>query len=298
VTPEPAPPEPDPSHVLRALGFEASAPPVRFEGGWDTLLWRFPTGDGRWHALRLYRGSDEGNRAGAAGEERALRLAATAGLPVPEIEAAGDYEGRPAFVQSWMSGRTLIDVLSSRPWRVSRLGHEFGRLQARVHRVTLGADVAGVDPLAPVGDTPIARAARAELSDAAFCHFDFHPLNVLAAGNRLTALLDFTTAGMGDRRLDLGITKALLIAAPLPPSPIRPLIQLLRNQFARAWEQGYRAEAGDFPLTPLFEAAGAAIHLAYFEEAIRDGRGWATAADVDAMRRHMLERGRAAGISR
>ena len=85
----------DPRAVLRHLGWEAVEPPERIEGGWDTLLYRFATADGRLHALRIFRREHE-HADGSFGREVAgLRSAAEAGLPVQDLEASGEWEGRP-----------------------------------------------------------------------------------------------------------------------------------------------------------------------------------------------------------
>ena len=289
--------DPDPYDVLRALNYEAATQPTVVTGGWVTLIWRFATADGAHHVLRLYRTSTPEDLARASAEEAALSDATAAGIPVPVVEASGFFDGQPAFVQSWMSGRPLLDCVTEKPWQLGRLGNRFGRLQARMHTVPLHDSRPAGHIIGSFGNARLDEAFAAVNNPTSFCHFDFHPLNVLAAGGHPTAVIDFTTAGAGDRRLDLGLTKATLVAGPLPPSPIKPILQMLRSLFAKAWQEGYTAEAGNFPLTPLFEAAGAAVYATVFAEAVRDGRGWGSTKDVEAMRKYMITKLTAAGLS-
>jgi Ser/Thr protein kinase RdoA (MazF antagonist) len=123
----------DPVGVLQTLGLEAAEPPQPVPGGWDTALFRFRTADGAWHALRVFRSGEEAAR--ARRERVSIRAAAAAGIPVPRVEAAGDWQDLPAVVLSWVPGMTLIDALQRRPWAVQRLGKAFGRMQAAIHAV-------------------------------------------------------------------------------------------------------------------------------------------------------------------
>jgi Ser/Thr protein kinase RdoA (MazF antagonist) len=282
---------PDPAAVLSALGWQAEGPITPVAGGWDNHLWRFATSDGRAHALRVYRayeGRDRVARARtAANEAAAMEAARTGGLPVPAVEDLSDYNGVPCFILEWMPGVPMLDALRSRPWQLEQLGREFGRLQARLHkaepsgiRELRAEDLRGIIP-----DEDLNARVIRELSGRAFCHLDYHPINVLVDHGKLSAILDFTNAAVTDPRLDLAMTKAALLVAPLPPSPLNPLLQVVRRLLARAWERGYRLEAGAFPLTPLFEAAAISRFVVETRRAVDEGRGWATAKDVAGMER-------------
>ncbi|MGH2603300.1 MAG: hypothetical protein ACRDJ9_28445, partial [Dehalococcoidia bacterium] len=98
----------DPGAVLDAIGITASAPPERITGGMDTVIWRFPTADGTLHALRLFRPEQA---AAAARERAALDAAHAAGVPAPEVEAAGVWRDRPVAVLSWSPGGPLPAAL-------------------------------------------------------------------------------------------------------------------------------------------------------------------------------------------
>ncbi len=294
----------DPAHVLAAVGWP---PPVRFskvEGGWDTYMWRFQTEDERWHALRVYRPGPEGPNdmifEAARREEASLRAIAAAGIPTAAVEASGTFDGLPVFVLSWLPGRALIDLLQTRTWRIRDYGEKFGRLHARLHTVQapdLLHYTADTDWVGIVADPDVEAAVRERAVADTFCHFDFHPVNVLCDGREMTGVIDFSFSGIADRRADLGRTLAILVAAPIPPSPLRPILQFFRTQFAASWRRGYTKQAGDFPLEPVFEAWGAMTFLRNIEEAVAEGRGWGRPEDIEVIRRYVADRKRAAGLS-
>jgi aminoglycoside phosphotransferase (APT) family kinase protein len=288
--------EVDPAHLLAQAGWPEPRDIVQVEGGWITVIWRFETPDGKAHALRLYR-PGEGIDEQARRESLTIQALQRAGLPAPELEASGVYDGAPYFVISWLSGKQLIQMVEKRLWRLWRLAGEFGRLQARYHRLAppeLAFENASWAEY-PQDESLIA-AVKANSRDDALCHFDYHPLNVLADAKGITGVIDFSQAGIADRRADLGRTHALLTAAPIPPGPMKPVLSLLRSQFALFWRRGYRQEAGWFEIPALYQAWGGATFMRDIEEAIAEGRGWGVPSDIDRVRAYVADRKRAAGL--
>jgi aminoglycoside phosphotransferase (APT) family kinase protein len=287
----------DPAHILTEAGWPEPRDLSQIEGGWDTVIWRFQTPDGKLHGLRLYRPGD-------SIDEKFRRECATiealraAGLPAPAVEATGSHDGLPFLVMSWLPGTAIVTILEKKLWRLFNLASEFGRLQARYHRLAPPDELRWEDSAwcELEHDPALSAAVRADCRDDALCHFDYHPLNVLADAKGITGIVDFSFSGVADRRADLGRTQAILTAAPIPPSPMKPLLQLIRKQFATHWRKGYTAEAGEFPLEPLYEAWGGATFVRDIEDAVADGRGWGTPADVEKIKAFVAERKRAAGL--
>jgi aminoglycoside phosphotransferase (APT) family kinase protein len=268
------PAAPGPTELLASIGWEAvECAPVT--GGWDTLIWRFTTPDGSTHAIRAYRELDGSARATAAYETAVIRALRAASLPVPDIEASGECEGRSFLVQRWIGGVQMKAAIEKSPWNTWRLGRAFGRLQARLHtlrpegiRVLGGHTEAMVESTAPA----LLPLLSIDPGVSRFCHMDYHPLNVMVRGVRLSGLLDFSNAAIADPRIDLGRTWGLLLAAPLPADPLKPVLQQVRKVLAAAWKAGYVAESGGWPLTPEYQALGTAIGLAETTRAVAEGR--------------------------
>lgn len=279
--------QPEPSLILKSLGWRAASTPQPLSGGWDNHLWRFSTSDGKQHVLRVYRDGSSPAAARADNEAAAMACARAAGLPVPLNEATAELNGVPVFVQQWVEGSTLLDAIKRRPWVLRSLARQFGILQARLHAVPPAASirriaVAGIR--SNLADEELSAALERESQIDTFCHLDYHPLNVLAKGGTLVALLDWTNAGVTDRRADLAFTEAALLRVPMPPGPFNVLLRKARRWLHQGWRAGYLSEAGDFPLTPLFQAAAVSGYLSDLEIAVKEGRGWATPADAMSLR--------------
>ncbi len=293
-------PQIDSRRALAALGYAETSEPQRVKGGWDTLLWRFGTPDGRQHSLRVFHlpRRDEFARR----ERIALETCARAGLPAPRVETVGEVQGLPAMVLSWCPGVPILSFVEKKPWTLWRLGRLFGRTQAQMHAVTPPAaflETAPDDWVSRVTDEDADLAAHARslgLSTTSLIHMDFHPLNLVSDGTAVTGILDWSYAAAGDPRADLARTEITILAAPIPPGPLRPLLNLARKQILRVWRSGYADVAGSLPdYRPLRAWAGATLLLE--TELVMDRPGvWATAEDVRRFRRLVESWAREAGI--
>ena len=105
-----------------------------------------------------------------------------------------------------------------------------------------------------------------------------------------------TPATAGDPRADLARTEITLLWAPLPPGPLRPLLNLARNVFLRAWRSGYEEQGGPIPdFRPLRAWAGATL-LTEIELVIDRPSVWGTREDIERLRHLVHVWAREAGI--
>ena len=81
----------DPTAILAALNVTDARSIAPVAGGQDTAIWRVETGAGPL-ALRVFR---EDQQRPARRERETLRCAREAGLPVPQVCAEGEWQGRP-----------------------------------------------------------------------------------------------------------------------------------------------------------------------------------------------------------
>lgn len=190
-------------------------------------------------------------------EVRALQLAAQAGMPAPRVLAYDDGTAAqaPLILMGCVPGSSLIPVEPE----TARLA-ALGAMAARLHAVPLepSADL----PLRrqPIADVDFAELRRAheprELLERGaavlaatgptadrrvFVHGDLWHGNTLWADGRLTALLDWDSAGAGDPGVDLG---SLRLDAAICYGP----------EMAACVLAGWEAEAGR-----------AASHVAYWD---------------------------------
>jgi len=259
----PAPAEPAPTDVLAALGMPAPTRIARANSS-DATVWQVRV-DGRDLALRLHRPGVRAER-----ERLAARVAARLGIPVPAPVATGHYGDRQVDVTRWCPGRTVGACFGDGGAAAEAVGRRFGALQARLHAAVFpaaGADAdvdelrseaqilahAGCDPdlAGAIGQVLAARRARPR----ALLHMDYHPFNVLDDGHRVTGVVDWTNAAVGDPRFDLARTRSLFVLAEV----LDPAYVAMVEPVLRAWRAGYEQVApvpGDDELAPFLACAG------------------------------------------
>ena len=223
----------DPQTILADLGFSETPVSIKaISGGWDTNLWRIDA-DTHAYALRVFR-----NEQARVCEREAVVMRALndQGLPVPSVRAEGVGQGRPALLLDWCAGRTLMQEINARPWRIWRLGEEMGRMHARIH----GASV----PEAVTPSLPRVEVQLSEDAHTSVLHLDYHPLNLMTDGQRVSGVLDWANVAVGDARADLARTVTILRLAPMPPGRPLPLELLFRQLLEAAWRRGYRRHTG------------------------------------------------------
>lgn len=156
-------------------------------------------------------------------------------LPVPEaywLEASGSVLGRPFFIMERLPGETMYGYAMKHPERVPDLRRQLADVIVDLHQIDWQAMDLGVLGV-PAHDRDhaereIARWER-ELKDSmlapypltaelfrylknnvpraqrtAFCHGDIQPANLLVHEGKLSAVLDWELATLGDPLVDLG----------------------------------------------------------------------------------------------
>jgi aminoglycoside phosphotransferase (APT) family kinase protein len=249
----------DPAAILSGLGVTGARSITPVTGGMDTAIWRVEHDGGR-SALRVFRPDQQG---ACQREVAAMRAATAAGLPVPAVQAEGRWGERPIMLLAWCPGRTMMEVMLAQPQQAERLALLSGRLLARIHQVPLPAaweanstrwiTWAGPD------EAPLQARLQALPLTTSLLHMDYHPLNLMVDGGRITGILDWTNAYAGDPRADLarGITILRIIPAwrdgPIWLPPNR------RRRIDAAFRRGYRQVAGPVRQMALFYAWAGAL---------------------------------------
>lgn len=190
----------DPFAVLADLGL-GKAPAVEVvQGGVDAAIWRVDHA-GKQYALRVLRPDQQDQ---ARREVAAMTAAANGGVPVPDIVATATWHDRPVLLVAWSPGHSLAAALLDAVADLSRvraLGVDFGRVQAAIHALPIPAELQGEAPFweASMATDPelAARLSGLPGRPLALIHLDYHFLNVLVAGERITAVLDWANARRG-----------------------------------------------------------------------------------------------------
>jgi aminoglycoside phosphotransferase (APT) family kinase protein len=288
--------EVDPRIILAQLGIDDATSVVQVTTGiGGTSLFRVERG-AVVYALRVYqpRATEPANR------ELAAMAAAAAEVPVPVVHARAEWAEQPVVLLGWCPGRMMLEDLRRRPWRALAHGRLLGRTQARIHAVSIPEDDPAIrrDWLGwhGLGETPLGQRLRAIARGRALLHLDLHPLNVLVEGGRVSGVLDWENAAVGDPRADLARTWSLLRIAPEPPGLMGFLSLPVRRVLESGWRRGYAEIAGWPEDMELFNAW--AVEAMANDLAPKVGRPgvWFGAAEIEEIRREAARWRARAGV--
>jgi aminoglycoside phosphotransferase (APT) family kinase protein len=212
----------DPSADLSSL--------ARLTGGASSETWTFDAHRGRGATERLVLRRDPPSLSRPGGivrEAAAIRAAARAGVPEPEVLDVEDDPavlGSPFLLMSYVPGETIArrilredEFAGVRP----RLASQCGEILARIHALDPGEipGLAPIDPLATIRDGLAAfggahpvlelglrwlEANRPDPVPPAVVHGDFRNGNLIIGPDGVRAVLDWEIAHLGDPREDLG----------------------------------------------------------------------------------------------
>lgn len=264
----------DPYQILADLQVGNVGRVTRALGGADTSIWRVEHG----HMVSALRVFEAGRAASAAREQLAMTLAGRSGVAVPDLRLACEWRGRPVLLLSWCPGQTLGAALLANPWRLLGLARAFGVMQARIHSLhapelqALG--VSWIEWQNAADPALVARLRQLAPLQPRLLHLDYHPLNVLVDGGRISAVLDWANATTGDPRADVARTYTILRVEPQRAGREPLWLTGARNVLARAWLAGYRSVSGPLSdMAPFFAWAGA-VMAADLAPRVADPASW------------------------
>lgn len=208
-------------------------------------------------------------------EAASLEAAAAAGVPVPRPLGFVSHESRLGLLLERVDGSDLFSLIHARPWRAWSLARLVGRLHVTVAAASGPAGTVGLKQHAEAviaGSPAIPARARgrllkvlAEATDGdRLCHMDFHPGNVMLAGNA-AHIIDFPNARRGPAIADHARTWVVLRYG-VPPERRRWLARMwiaaLRRLAVQGYVSGYRsATAVDEVELARWKAIQVAIRL-------------------------------------
>ncbi len=218
--------------ILAACGFEASAivPLARF----NNPVFRCALPDGS-RILKVSKSPD-----GAATRKELLLIEHLAchGVPTPDVERAdedGTLAGRPFMLMPSSGEQTVAELLG--PGDVAhRLLVEMGAILARIHQAptdglplsatdrvspqgvagyleTLGATAAALAEQSLLTADEVSRFRALEMPSAvgeSLCHSDYHAVQCVVRDGRISAVVDWESAWIGNPLIDLAISHAYL----------------------------------------------------------------------------------------
>jgi aminoglycoside phosphotransferase (APT) family kinase protein len=164
----------------------------------------FDLGDGR--VLRRYRSARSGS---PEAEALAMQHLRSHGAPVPEVFSAGGTD----LVMERLDGPTMLDSLTSKPWRARAIGRELFALHECIHRI-------------PAGDLPLRRVSEGN----SILHFDLHPDNVILTADG-PMIIDWSNVSLGDPLADVMNTWMVMTTSSPDDVPrfLRPVLGRVRR---------------------------------------------------------------------
>jgi len=187
--------------------------------------------------------------ADAEHEARLTRVVHEAGLPVPAVEGIVEVNGRSGIVFERVDGPSMLELLTSKPWKIPQFARTLAELQTALHscevpelpslRRRLEEKIRAV-ALLPTKTKEAVLEVLAQLPDGrAVCHGDFHPDQIIMSA-RGPIIIDWTDATQGNPLADVARTCLLLrMAALLPSTPRRWLIDSARALFHSIYLRRY-----------------------------------------------------------
>jgi aminoglycoside phosphotransferase (APT) family kinase protein len=194
------------------------------EAGMFSVLYLDALGSQERLVVRQTSDRDEGSADRAKREFATMSLLRDAGVPVPApmlLDAEGNLLGTPSIVMSY-AGEVVMQPDDRAEWlqglsqamrklhSVTPTRFDLSHLQ-RFDREAVAEEIGeGLRPKS--GSDNIARQAlnalskhlsRVEWLDPCLLHMDFWPANVLWQAGRVSAIIDWSPAKVGDRRLDV-----------------------------------------------------------------------------------------------
>lgn len=220
--------------------------PVELAGGATGEMWKVRTPDGPL-ALRCAPTGD-----GMTALVAAMVAAGHAGLPVGEILRRAHHGGSDILLSSWLPGTTVLEALRQEPGRAHRLGQLMGEAQRTLHELPAPADLPGVP--AWHGHALDARASKGPVTSdhlgppvgGALLHLDWHPLNILVDGDKVSGVVDWVNARAGHPLLDVARTHALMTVNPML-AMLTPQERAFLGELTRGWVVGYGPQADSIP---------------------------------------------------
>lgn len=259
---------------LARTGFPADAEIASMTPGLgSTMLWRISGAGSADYVLRIF---PPGHERWRDRETLAMRAAAGAGLPVPDVVMTDALGDRPAMLTTFTPGATVAAALD--PSRSADIGRMLGRLLGEINQIPAPAGLAPAGAwldragpaLAPLRDR-LAAMPRADR----LLHLDYHPENVLMAGDEVTGVIDWTNTLPGPPHIDLGRSRAILQMVRSLPT-VTPEVAGALDAFETGLVAGHAGIHGPDPAPKLSLAWGVGMLCVDFEPHADESGGWVT----------------------
>jgi uncharacterized protein (TIGR02172 family) len=188
-------------------------------------------------------------------EYRISKAVEELGVPIPKVKEMLEYEGRTGIVYEKIIGKSLLKLLSEKPWTVGSLAKKIARMHYDMHQQNAGGLPDCVETLRwRINQADLPQQQKEEVLKVleslpkgnSVCHGDYHPGNILKSSERYV-ILDWMTATAGQPAYDVARTMYLIKDAALPdyfPSAVKLVMDWMRRRLANRYLSCYMRLSG------------------------------------------------------
>ena len=185
--------------------------------------------------------------------EQELKISRTISIinvPVPAVGDIVEIEGRYGLVYERICGSPLIDIISSKPWKISKLSRCFAELHINIHGIkevqglpslhrSLKKKILEADTLPPEEQDLVLKILEKLPEGKQLCHGDFHPGNVMMTAKG-PFIIDWADATCGNPLADVARSFLLMAMGHIPCGQAhRRWLILWRKWFQKGYLKRY-----------------------------------------------------------
>ncbi|MBM7585471.1 aminoglycoside phosphotransferase (APT) family kinase protein [Bacillus pakistanensis] len=235
--------------ILSKMGVHSYNSYERVYGGKDSEVYKVEVGQGITYALRLLPSQRHDQ---FIHEKNMIDRAIAHNIPVPQIHKVIVFEKYSGMLMDWGSGQTIFQELQAHPENARKLGYEFGKVQVSINSISIPAFYKNSNSwLSPnFEEQEIVNKIPQDRLKSNLIHLDYHPLNVLTDGEKITAVIDWANATIGDYRFDIARTLSIFQLAGY--KHFEKNLDVILD-FEKGWKQGYGQVVGSLDLLESIE---------------------------------------------
>lgn len=182
-------------------------------------------------------------------EQAIARAVHASGVGAPQVGEIVQVEDRSGLIYELIPGVSMLDLILRRPWKVTGYARRLARLHARMHACLFDAGVPDQRSRiqrkihhaqalsAPTRERLLEALSHLPDGDRV-CHGDFHPANVLVAGEQET-VIDWIDASRGNPLADVARTSILALGAAETMQTSNPFLKTFTKILHSAYLRYY-----------------------------------------------------------
>jgi len=180
-------------------------------------------------------------------EMRIARAVYNSGVKSPAVGDLIQVQGRNGLVYERVAGKAMLQMFQRKPWKVFQCGRLLAKLHAQMHECVFNADIPNqrtrlrrkleqADALTASLKSSLLNALHSQPEADRVCHGDFHPDNVLIAGNDAT-VIDWIDASRGNPLADVARTSVILLGAvessQIPNTVLKIFVKIFHSAYLK-----------------------------------------------------------------